>query len=145
MNRYTAIGNLTKDPVCREAGDSKVCNFSIAINEYHYNNGSKNQSTFYIDIECWNRQAENCTKFLSKGNKVAIEGKLKSNSWEKNGQKFSKFICVADRVHFLGQEDSSNIKSSNKSSQKVTESKDDSLDLEESSEEEFDDIDEIPF
>jgi len=145
MNRYTAIGNLTKDPVCREAGDSKVCNFSIAINEYHYNNGSKNQSTFYIDIECWNRQAENCTKFLSKGNKVAIEGKLKSNSWEKNGQKFSKFICVADRVHFLGQEDSSNIKSSNKSSQKITESKDDSLDLEESSEEEFDDIDEIPF
>lgn len=145
MNRYTAIGNLTKDPVCREAGDSKVCNFSIAINEYHYNNGSKNQSTFYIDIECWNRQAENCTKFLSKGNKVAIEGKLKSNSWEKNGQKFSKFICVADRVHFLGQEDNSNIKSSNKSSQKVTESKDDSLDLEESSEEEFDDIDEIPF
>jgi len=106
MNRYTAIGNLTKDPNCKEAGESKVCNFSIAINEYHYNNGSKTQSTFFIDVECWNRQAENCTKFLSKGNKVAIEGKLKNNSWEKNGQKFNKFICVADRVHFLGQEDS---------------------------------------
>jgi len=138
MNRYTAIGNLTKDPVCRDAGDSKVCNFSIAINEYHYTNGSKNQSTFYIDVECWNRQAENCTKFLGKGKKVAIEGKLKSNTWEKNGQKFSKFICVADRVHFLGSEDSSNTSSpkNTKSEEKVEINEDSVDDI---------DIDDIPF
>ena len=139
MNRYTAIGNLTKDPVCRDAGDSKVCNFSIAINEYHYSNGSKNQSTFFIDVECWNRQAENCTRFLSKGNKVAIEGKLKSNSWEKNGQKFSKFICVADRVHFLGQEDQSVAKNKNQESQEPHQ--DDSN----SEEDDLSDIDDVPF
>jgi len=143
MNRYTAIGNLTKDPVCRDAGESKVCNFSIAINEYHYNNGSKNQSTFYIDIECWNRQAENCTKFLSKGNKVAIEGKLKSNSWEKNGQKFSKFICVADRVHFLGQEDQDS-KNTSKSS-KDPKSEVNYEDTEATEEDDLEDIDDIPF
>jgi len=142
MNRYTAIGNLTKDPVCRDAGDSKVCNFSIAINEYHYNNGSKNQSTFYIDVECWNRQAENCTKFLSKGNKVAIEGKLKSNSWEKNGQKFSKFICVADRVHFLGQEDQESKNSSKNKKEHVVE---ENYQNTESDEEDLEDIDDIPF
>jgi single-strand DNA-binding protein len=142
MNRYTAIGNLTKDPICKDAGDSKVCNFSIAINEYHYNNGSKNQSTFFIDIECWNRQAENCTKFLSKGNKVAIEGKLKSNSWEKNGQKFSKFICVADRVHFLGQDD----QGSPKPTKKEVEQSSKSLSTPtESVDEVLDDIDDIPF
>lgn len=142
MNRYTAIGNLTKDPVCRDAGESKVCNFSIAINEYHYNNGSKNQSTFFIDVECWNRQAENCTKFLSKGNKVAVEGKLKSNSWEKNGQKFSKFICVADRVHFLGQEDQGSTggsQSKPKNNPESEQSKPDPV------EEQLDDIDDIPF
>jgi len=142
MNRYTAIGNLTKDPVCRDAGESKVCNFSIAINEYHYNNGSKNQSTFFIDVECWNRQAENCTKFLSKGNKVAVEGKLKSNSWEKNGQKFSKFICVADRVHFLGQEDQGSTgrsQSKSKNNPESEQSKPDPV------EEQLDDIDDIPF
>ncbi len=142
MNRYTAIGNLTKDPVCRDAGESKVCNFSIAINEYHYNNGSKNQSTFFIDIECWNRQAENCTKFLSKGNKVAIEGKLKSNSWEKNGQKFSKFICVADRVHFLGQEDQGSNDGSRSKPKDNFENKQPKIDP---VEEGLEDIDDIPF
>lgn len=141
MNRYTAIGNLTKDPVCRDAGESKVCNFSIAINEYHYNNGSKNQSTFYIDVECWNRQAENCTKFLSKGNKVAIEGKLKTNSWEKNGQKFSKFICVADRVHFLGQDENLNKKSDKTNSENPEKIKENTEEVDE----DFDDIDNIPF
>lgn len=141
MNRYAAIGNLTKDPVCRDAGESKVCNFSIAINEYHYSGGNKTQSTFYIDIECWNRQAENCTKFLSKGNKVAIEGKLKTNSWEKNGQKITKFICIADRVHFLASDE-----------KQVSEKKldEDEEKLENSSKEndnteDLHDIDDIPF
>jgi len=106
MNKYIAIGNLTKNPECRDAGQSKVCSFSLAINEYYYTNGQKNQTTTYIDVETWNKQAENCTRFLSKGSKVAIEGKLKTNSWEKNGQKFSKLFCVADRVHFLGSEES---------------------------------------
>lgn len=139
MNRYTAIGNLTKDPVCRDAGESKVCNFSIAINEYHYNGGNKNQSTFFIDVECWNRQAENCTKFLNKGSKVAIEGKLKINSWEKNGQKFTKYICVSDRVHFLGQEDGSQQKnkSNTEGNASISEAK--------PSHEDLDDIDDIPF
>ena len=105
MNRYTAIGNLTKDPVCRDAGQNKVCNFSIAINEFYYSNNEKKQSTFYIDVECWSKQAENCTKFLNKGSKVAIDGKLKSNSWEKNGQKFSRTICVAEKVHFLATDE----------------------------------------
>jgi single-strand DNA-binding protein len=138
MNRYTAIGNLTKDPVCRDAGESKVCNFSIAINEYHYTNGAKNQSTFYIDVECWNRQAENCTKFLSKGKKVAVEGKLKTNSWEKNGQKFTKFICVADRVHFLGVEEGARSNGQENSSQNIEEKV-------ENSDEEYEDIDDVPF
>lgn len=137
MNRYTAIGNLTKDPACRDAGESKVCNFSIAINEYHYTNGSKSQSTFFIDVECWNRQAENVVKFLSKGKKVAIEGKLKTNSWEKNGQKFSKFICVADRVHFLGSDDNSgNSEKKPQTEEKVEISNQEVDDI---------DIDDIPF
>ena len=139
MNRYTAIGNLTKDPVCRDAGESKVCNFSIAINEYHYNGGSKNQSTFFIDVECWNRQAENCTKFLNKGSKVAIEGKLKINSWEKNGQKFTKYICVSDRVHFLGQEDGPKQKNKSNTEDNV------SISEAKPAHEDVDDIDDIPF
>lgn len=138
MNKYIAIGNLTKNPECRDAGQSKVCSFALAINEYYYTNGSKNQTTTYIDVETWNKQAENCTKFLSKGKKVAIEGKLKMNSWEKDGKKFSKLFCVADRVHFLASED---LDSSNTKPQANT-TQEEKL---ENTQSEIDDIDDIPF
>ena len=139
MNKYIGIGNLTKNPECRDAGQSKVCSFSLAINEYYYTNGTKNQTTTYLDVETWNKQAENCTKFLSKGSKVAIEGKLKMNSWEKNGQKFNKLFCVADRVHFLGSEESDKPESSAlKESKKVEE-------IVENEEDETDYMENVPF
>lgn len=139
MNRYTAIGNLTQDPVCKELGETKVCNFSIAINEYYYQNNQKKQNTFYIDVECWSKQAENCTKFLSKGKKVAIEGKLKLNSWEKNGQKFNKILCSADKVYFLGSDEMNQDKPTEKK-------KEDEEILENQVNDDDDiDIDDIPF
>jgi single-strand DNA-binding protein len=139
MNKYIGIGNLTKNPECRDAGQSKVCSFSLAINEYYYTDGTKKQTTTYIDVETWNKQAENCTKFLSKGSKVAIEGKLKTNAWEKNGQKFSKLFCVADRVHFLGSEESTKSdQPTSKNNQKVEEKV-------ENKEDETDYMDDVPF
>jgi len=142
MNKYMAIGNLTQDPQCKEAGNSKVCNFSIAINEYYYVDGAKKQNTFYIDVECWSKQAENCVKFLSKGKKVAIEGKLKSNSWEKNGQKFSKVFCSAERVHFLASEESGHSSTPKNNKEKIENNIENNI---ENDEVEIDDIDDIPF
>jgi single-strand DNA-binding protein len=139
MNRYTAIGNLTKDPECKDAGGSKVCKFAIAINEFYYSNGEKKQNTIYIDIECWSKQAENCTKFLSKGKKVAIDGKLKVNSWEKNGQKYNKIYCLAEKVHFLGGEDSST------NASQTNNIKEDPKEPKSSEDNDYDDIDDIPF
>jgi len=104
MNKYIGLGNLTQDPICKDVGESKVCNFGLAVNEYYYKEGKKQQNTTFIDVESWNKQAENCSKFLKKGSKVLIEGKLKTNSWEKNGQKFSKIFCLADKVHFLASD-----------------------------------------
>ena len=140
MNRYTAIGNLTKDPECKEAGSSKVCKFAIAINEFYYSNGEKKQNTIYIGVECWSKQAENCTKFLSKGKKVAIDGKLKVNSWEKNGQKYNKIYCLAEKVHFLASEELD-------SSSRSTPTKDTHPEepTRESNSDDYDDIDDIPF
>ena len=147
MNKYLAIGNLTKNPECRDAGQSKVCSFSLAINEYYYTNGKKNQTTTYIDVETWNKQAENCTKFLTKGKKVAIEGKLKMNSWEKNGQKYNKLFCVADRVHFLGSEESES--GSTGSSGQKNNRQDSQVEVDqeivENNESDIDDIADIPF
>lgn len=141
MNKYIGIGNLTQDPNCREVGDAKVCTFGIAINEFYYKNNEKQKTTLFLDVEAWNRQAENCTKFLSKGKKVAVEGKLKTNSWEKNGQKFSKIYCLADKIHFLASEDNANGGTTEKPSKKEIKEQENI----EKVEDEIDDIDDIPF
>lgn len=141
MNKYIAIGNLTQNPECKDVGETKVCTFGIAVNEYFYSNGEKKKTTLFLDIETWSKQAENCTKFLSKGKKVAIEGKLKSNSWEKDGKKFTKMFCLAEKVHFLGSEEGQKqefAKPNKKEIKKIEEKV-------EMTDNEVDDIDDIPF
>lgn len=98
LNKYLAIGNLTQDPVIKEFGnDKKVCNFSMAIN------ASKNSEPFFVEIQTWDRNADKCIKFLNKGSRVFIEGRLKTSKWEdKTGQTRSKTFCTADVVQFLG-------------------------------------------
>jgi single-strand DNA-binding protein len=142
MNKYIGIGNLTQDPECKDVGDTKVCNFGIAVNEYYYTNGEKKQTTLFLDVETWSKQAENCTKFLSKGKKVAIEGKLKTNSWEKNGKKYTKIYCLAEKVHFLASEEAPQSRSSEKPSVKEIKNVEEKL---ENPGVDIDDIDDIPF
>ena len=101
MNKYIALGNLTRDPKYREVkGDNKVCDFAIAINN------KVNNSVFYIDVETWNSVAENCNRFLSKGRKVLVEGRLASSSWKtKDGENRTRTYCVAEKVTFLDKSD----------------------------------------
>jgi len=97
LNKFLAIGNLTSDPETKKIGEDKsVCKFCIAINN------RINDSVTFVDVETWNKSAENCKRFLSKGRKVLIEGRLRLNKWEgQNGEKRSKLFCVADLVTFL--------------------------------------------
>ena len=97
MNKFIGLGNLTRDPKFREIkGDNKVCDFAIAINNKAAN------SVFYIDIETWNKVAENCNRFLSKGRKVLVEGKLNMSTWQtKSGENRTRIFCRADTVTFL--------------------------------------------
>ena len=104
MNKFIGLGNLTKDPIVKKIPNgSSVCTFSIAIN-----NKIKN-SVFYIDIETWNNVAENCNRFLCKGRKVLVEGKLLLNNWtSKTGESRTKISCRADFVNFLDKNEESN-------------------------------------
>jgi single-strand DNA-binding protein len=97
MNKFIGLGNLTRDPVLKEIkSGTKVCEFSIAINN------KANNSVFYIDVEAWNNVAENCGRFLSKGRKVLVEGRLSSSNWTtKTGENRIKVYCKADLVTFL--------------------------------------------
>ena len=112
MNKFIGLGNLTKDPELKEIKSGKsVCTFSIAINN------KVNNSVTYIDVETWNKSAQNCSRFLSKGRKVLIEGRLQLNTWQsQSGESRTKLFCVADLVTFLD-------KSENQDSSATQESK----------------------
>jgi single-strand DNA-binding protein len=97
VNSVNLIGNLCGDVELKELGDEKkVANFRIAVNR-----GGKEASADFFRVTVWDRQAELCAQYLCKGRRVGIEGRLRSNSWEDEGQKRTAVEIVANRVEFL--------------------------------------------
>lgn len=96
MNKAILSGNLTKDLELRETADGKsVANFTIAVNGY-------GDSVNYFSIVVWGNQADNCAKYLKKGSKVGIVGRLQNRSYEANdGSKKYITEVVAEEVEFL--------------------------------------------
>lgn len=95
MNNCTLIGNLTKDPELRYTKENiPIANFNIAINRVK-------DGVDYIPIKVFNKQAENCQKYLTKGSKVAIDGVVRTGSYEKEDKKHYTMEIVANRVIFL--------------------------------------------
>ncbi len=106
LNRVVLVGNLTRDPELRYLpSGTPVCNLGIAVNSRRKNSdGEWIEEANFFDIAVFSKQAENCSQFLEKGSQVAVDGKLRSRSWETNeGQKRSKVEVVADSVQFLGK------------------------------------------
>ena len=103
-NRVILVGNLTKDPEIRYIpSGTAVGDFSMAINrKYKGSDGNVQEETCFVDITVWGRQAETCGEYLRKGSSVLVEGRLKLDRWEKDGQKHSRLSVVADRTQFLG-------------------------------------------
>ena len=90
VNKYLALGYLSADPDYKkfESGKSKS-SFSIAV--------MYGKDTTWIEVECWDKVADNSKNFLKKGGLVFVEGKFKTSSWkDKNGFQRSKLICVCD-------------------------------------------------
>lgn len=127
LNKYIAIGNLTVDPKTQQVNDKSLTTFSLAIN-----NPLNKNDVCYIDVETWGRQADNCAKFLKKGSKIFIEGRLKYGCWQtKSGEKRCKVSCVGDYVQFMdSKNDSSQLEKSvqsNDNPQEVEFDEDDEL------------------
>ncbi|HMP89175.1 MAG TPA: single-stranded DNA-binding protein [Kiritimatiellia bacterium] len=104
LNKVMLAGNLTKDPEVRHTpGGQAVSDLRIAINrKYKDNTGKDREEVVYVSITVWGRQAETCGQYLSKGSPILVEGRLKLDEWEKDGQKQSRLGVVAERVQFLG-------------------------------------------
>ena len=102
MNKVILVGNLTRDPELTETlSGVAVCRFSIAVSR-DYANAEGNRETDFFNITVWRGRAENCGKYLKKGNKVAIVGSLQNRSYEdKDGIKRNVTDVVANEVEFL--------------------------------------------
>lgn len=99
MNKAIIIGNLTKDPESRvtQSGLS-VCSFTVAINR----NFGEKKEVDYIPVVTWRGLADNCAKFLAKGRKVGVSGRIQTRSYDANdGTKRYVTEIVADDVEFL--------------------------------------------
>ncbi|MEW5802424.1 MAG: single-stranded DNA-binding protein [bacterium] len=104
FNRVILMGNLTKDPELRYTSSGlAVAHFSLAINrKYTAKEGDKKEEVDFFDIETWDKQAELCSEYLSKGSGVLIEGRLKQDRWEdETGGKRSRIKIVATTIQFL--------------------------------------------
>ena len=102
-NRVILVGNLTRDPELRYIpSGTAVSDIGMAINDRIKRNGEWVDETTFVDVTVWGRTAEVVNEYMSKGSPLLIEGRLKLDRWEKDGQKFSKLRVVADRMQMLG-------------------------------------------
>lgn len=105
INRVIVSGNLTRDPELRTtASGNPVMGFGIAVNDRRKNSQTGEWEDYpnFIDCTMFGARAQSVSRFLSKGSKVAIEGKLRWSQWETNeGQKRSKIEIIVDEIEFM--------------------------------------------
>ena len=106
INRVVVSGNLTREPELRQAGSTTVLAFGIAVNERRRNAQTEQWEDHpnFFDVLVWGARGEGLSRILTKGMKVAIEGKLRWSSWTgQDGGNRSKVEIVADNVDFMSQ------------------------------------------
>lgn len=106
LNQVTIAGHLTRDPQVKTLqSGNMVANFGVAINRrWKTESGETREAVTFVDCSAWGKTAENIGHFLAKGDPLCVVGHLHLESWDdKDGQKRSKLVVVADRIHFLGQ------------------------------------------
>ena len=104
FNRVILVGNLTRDPELRYTpSGTPVCDIGLAVNDKRKNpNGEWIEETTFVDVTLWARTAEVASEYLGKGSQVLIEGRLKLDTWETDGQKRSKLKVVGERCRCCG-------------------------------------------
>ena len=111
INRVNISGRLTRDAEVRQTpGGLSVLSISVAVNDRRKNptNGEWQDYPNYVDCTMFGARAESVAKFISKGSKVAIEGKLRWSAWEKDGQKRSKLEVIIDEIEFMSTQNQGN-------------------------------------
>ena len=102
LNKAMIYGNLTRDPEMKALPSGmQVCSFSIATNRsYNDRDGKRQEAVEYHNVTAFGKQAEVIAKYLTKGSGVYVEGRLQTNSWEKDGVKQYRTEIVVDKFEF---------------------------------------------
>ena len=104
-NHLTLVGNLTRDPEVKYLQNgTAVCELGLAINEKTKNaSGEWVESAIFVDVTCWQKDAENAAKYLSKGSSILVDGRLKMDTWtdRTGGEKRSKLKVTANGITFI--------------------------------------------
>lgn len=99
FNQCTFMGNLTRDPESRQAGESTVTAFGIAVNEKY---GDK-ESVMFLDCEAWGKQGDVITQHFGKGKQILVTGSLRLDTWQdKDGGNRSKHKLSVRQFSFVG-------------------------------------------
>lgn len=104
FNRVILMGNITRDIELRyiQSGTA-VTDVTLAVNDRRKNqSGEWVEETTFVDVTLWGRTAEVAGEYLSKGSPILVEGRLKLDQWETDGQKRSKLRVVGERMQMLG-------------------------------------------
>ncbi len=102
INVVVLVGRLTRDcEVKSTAQGTSVCRFSIAVNRRKRTGDKWEDEVSYIDVVLWGKSAETLSSYLTKGRQVSVQGELRQNRWEQNGQKLSKIEVIANSVQLL--------------------------------------------
>lgn len=104
INRVLISGNLTRDPELKAAGSgTQILRFGVAVNDRRRNPQTNEWEDYpnFVDCVMFGSRAEALSRYLAKGTKVAVEGKLRYSSWEKDGQRRSKLEVVVDELELM--------------------------------------------
>lgn len=104
LNKVMIIGNLGGDPEMRfTPSGNPVTTFSVATNRvFNSGDGERKEETEWFSVVTWARLAENCNRFLTKGQRIYVEGRLHTRSWDgQDGQKHTRVEVIANNVIFL--------------------------------------------
>jgi single-strand DNA-binding protein len=104
LNKVFLIGRLTRDPETRNISTgTAVVTFGLAVNRVYTNRttNEKVEETTFVDVEAWGRQGETIARYTQKGRQILIEGRLKFDSWERDGQRRTRLSVVCEGFQFM--------------------------------------------
>ncbi len=101
VNRITLSGRLVADPELKYLpSGTAVTNLRLASNRTYTSNGERREEALFVDVEVYGKSAEAVAQHKAKGAFLIVDGRLRQNTWERDGQRYSRLAVLADQVSF---------------------------------------------